>query len=156
MSYNLLYGFKSPRKRGARGPAPGRACAPVSAPLQPGRCPYRALQQSVTCRQTGDASWLGRSAPRLYRAILGRASKIMAPTSCFTEQVHYLPDAPQAYGAMITRPKAAPPQSRSTGLVTTGSGELEQTSIWYAHLRPSLTYAIRSPSTTSHVRTAFA
>lgn len=26
----------------ARGPAPGRACAPVSAPLQPGRCPCRA------------------------------------------------------------------------------------------------------------------
>lgn len=27
----------------ARGPAPGRACAPVSAPLQPGRRPCRAL-----------------------------------------------------------------------------------------------------------------
>ena len=26
----------------ARGPAPGRACAPVSAPLQPGRRPCRA------------------------------------------------------------------------------------------------------------------
>jgi hypothetical protein len=43
---------------------------------------------------------------------LARASKIMAPTSCFTGQVHYLPDAPEAYGAMITRAKAAPPQSR--------------------------------------------
>ncbi|MEU7369704.1 hypothetical protein AB0B92_29885, partial [Streptomyces hygroscopicus] len=39
-----------------------------------------------------------------------------APTSCFTGQVHRLPDAPQAYGAMITRPKAAPAQSRSTDL----------------------------------------
>jgi hypothetical protein len=45
---------------------------------------------------------------------LARASKIMAPTSCFTGQVHRLPDAPEAYGAMITRAKAAPPQSRST------------------------------------------
>jgi hypothetical protein len=37
----------------------------------------------------------------------------MAPTSCFSGQVHRLPDAPEAYGAMITRPKAAPAQSRS-------------------------------------------
>src|SRR3954452_19676790 len=42
----------------------------------------------------------------------------MAPTSCFTGQVHRLPDAPEAYGAMITRAKAAPPQSRSTALRT--------------------------------------
>lgn len=40
----------------------------------------------------------------------------MAPTSCFTGQVHRLPDAPEAYGAMITRAKAAPPQSRSADL----------------------------------------
>jgi hypothetical protein len=85
----------------------------VSAPLQPGRRPYRALrhQPLAVCEGT---SWLGRSAPRLYGATLARASKIMAPTSCFTGQVHKLPDAPQAYGAMITRAKAAPPQSRST------------------------------------------
>jgi hypothetical protein len=31
-------------------------------------------------------------------------------------QVHRLPDSPSAYGAMITRPKAAPAQSRSTDL----------------------------------------
>lgn len=36
----------------------------------------------------------------------------MAPTSCFNGQVHRLPDAPEAYGAMITPPKAAPGQSR--------------------------------------------
>ncbi|GHB42351.1 hypothetical protein GCM10010377_36500 [Streptomyces viridiviolaceus] len=48
---------------------------------------------------------------------MGRASKIMAPTSCFNGQVHRLPDAPEAYGAMITRPKAAPAQSRSTDCV---------------------------------------
>jgi hypothetical protein len=47
---------------------------------------------------------------------LARASQIMAPTSCFTGQVHRLPDAPEAYGAMITRAKAAPPQSRSAAL----------------------------------------
>ena len=47
---------------------------------------------------------------------MARASKIMAPTSCFTGQVHRLPDAPEAYGAMITRPMAAPAQSRSTDL----------------------------------------
>jgi len=41
----------------------------------------------------------------------------MAPTSCFTGQVHRLPDAPEAYGAMITRAKAAPPQSRSADLL---------------------------------------
>jgi hypothetical protein len=46
----------------------------------------------------------------------GRASKIMAPTSCFTGQVHRLPDSPSAYGAMISRPMAAPAQSRSTDL----------------------------------------
>lgn len=40
----------------------------------------------------------------------------MAPTSCFTGQVHRLPDAPEAYGAMITRAKAAPPQSRYADL----------------------------------------
>lgn len=38
----------------------------------------------------------------------------MAPTSCFNGQVHRLPDSPEAYGAMITHPKAAPAQSRST------------------------------------------
>lgn len=43
----------------------------------------------------------------------------MAPTSCFTGQVHRLPDAPEAYGAMITRAKAAPPQSRYADLFTT-------------------------------------
>src|SRR5690242_4471827 len=36
----------------------------------------------------------------------------MAPTSCFNGQVHRLPDSPEAYGAMITRAKAAPAQSR--------------------------------------------
>lgn len=38
----------------------------------------------------------------------GGASKIMAPTSCFNGQVHRLPDAPEAYGAMITPPKQLP------------------------------------------------
>lgn len=47
---------------------------------------------------------------------MGRASKIMAPTSCFNGQVHRLPDSPEAYGAMITRPMAAPAQSRSADL----------------------------------------
>lgn len=42
--------------------------------------------------------------------------KITAPMSCFTWQVHRLPDAPEAYRAMITRPKAAPAQSSSTDL----------------------------------------
>jgi hypothetical protein len=41
----------------------------------------------------------------------------MAPTSCFTRQVHRLPDAPQSYEAMISRAKAAPPQSRSANLI---------------------------------------
>ncbi len=41
----------------------------------------------------------------------------MAPTSCFNGQVHRLPDAPEAYGAMITRAKAAPGQSRSADRV---------------------------------------
>jgi hypothetical protein len=36
----------------------------------------------------------------------------MAPTSCFNGEVNRLPDAPEAYGAMITRAKAAPGQSR--------------------------------------------
>jgi hypothetical protein len=79
-------------------------------------------QQSAACRRRG-TSWLGRSAPRLYGATLARASKIMAPTSCFTGQVHRLPDAPEAYGAMITRAKAAPPQSRSTDLKRYASGQ---------------------------------
>lgn len=35
----------------ARGPAPGRACAPASVPLQPGRRPRRASQQSAARRQ---------------------------------------------------------------------------------------------------------
>lgn len=40
----------------------------------------------------------------------------MAPTSCFNGQVNRLPDAPEAYGAMITRAKAAPGQSRYADL----------------------------------------
>lgn len=45
----------------ARGPAPGRACAPVSAPLQPGRRPRRAhSMQPPDCQRRG-TSWLGRS-----------------------------------------------------------------------------------------------
>lgn len=43
----------------------------------------------------------------------------MAPTSCFTEQFHRLPDAPEAYGAMITRTKPAPAQNRSADLLLT-------------------------------------
>ncbi len=53
----------------------------------------------------------------------------MAPTSCFTGQVHRLPDAPEAYGAMITRAKAAPPQSRSTDLVLQPMGGAMQKSV---------------------------
>lgn len=41
----------------------------------------------------------------------------MAPTSGFTGQVRRLPDAPEAYGAVITRAKAAPGQSRSADLI---------------------------------------
>jgi hypothetical protein len=52
---------------------------------------------------------------------MGRASKIMAPTSCFNGQVHRLPDSPEAYGAMISRPMAAPAQSRYTDLRALGS-----------------------------------
>lgn len=40
----------------------------------------------------------------------------MAPTSCFNGQVHRLPEEPEAYGAMITRAKAAPGQNRSADL----------------------------------------
>jgi hypothetical protein len=39
---------------------------------------------------------------------MGRISKITAPTLCFTGQLHQLPDAPEAYGAMITHPMTAP------------------------------------------------
>src|SRR5262249_47849944 len=35
----------------------------------------------------------------------------MAPTSCFSGQVNRLPDAPEAYEAVITLAKAAPGQS---------------------------------------------
>lgn len=56
----------------------------------------------------GTPLWLGRSAPRLQAATLGRASKSMTPTSCFNGQVNRLPDSPEAYGTMITRPMAAP------------------------------------------------
>lgn len=78
---------------------------------------------------------LRRSAPRLYAATMGRASKIMAPTSCLTGQVHRLPDAPEAYGAMISRPMAAPAQSRSTALVGEAPAvlarpRLELTCVW--------------------------
>ncbi|MGW4144826.1 hypothetical protein ACWELV_50540, partial [Streptomyces mirabilis] len=38
------------------------------------------------------------------------------PNVVLTGQVHRLPDAPEAYGAMITRAKAAPPQSRYADL----------------------------------------
>lgn len=37
-----------------------------------------------------------------------------SPNVVLTGQVHRLPDAPEAYGAMITRAKAAPAQSHST------------------------------------------
>jgi hypothetical protein len=45
----------------ARGPAPGRACAPVYAPLQPGRRPRRAHSNQPPDAREGGASWLGRS-----------------------------------------------------------------------------------------------
>lgn len=47
---------------------------------------------------------------------MGRTSKIMAPTSCFTGQVHRLADVPKAHGAIVTRPKVAPAKSRSADL----------------------------------------
>jgi hypothetical protein len=96
----------------ARGPAPGRACAPVSAPLQPGRRPCRAHSNQPPEAGERGTSWLGRSAPRLYGATLARASKITASTSCLSRQVYRLVEAPEAYETMITGAKGAPPQSR--------------------------------------------
>ena len=59
----------------------------------------------------------------------------MAPTSCFTGQVHRLPDAPKAYGAMITRAKAAPAQSRSTDLVGKSQPLIKPSQLLRDHMR---------------------
>lgn len=40
----------------------------------------------------------------------------MVPMLPFTGKVHRLPDAPEAYGTMITHAKSAPPQSHSNDL----------------------------------------
>jgi hypothetical protein len=53
----------------------------------------------------------------------------MAPTSCFNGQVHRLPDAPEAYGAMITRAKAAPGQSRYIRAKAGGASDLPKISV---------------------------
>jgi hypothetical protein len=91
---------------------------PLPAPARP--VPVPRTERSAAWRPRRGTSWPRQSATRLYEAtFLARASKIMAPTSCFTGQVHRLPDAPKAYGAMITRAKAAPPQSRSADFVAT-------------------------------------
>ena len=44
-------------------------------------------------------------------ATLAQTSKITAPTSRLIGQVYELPDAPEAYGAMITRTEAASAQT---------------------------------------------
>ncbi len=59
---------------------------------------------------TRGSSCLGRSDPQL-RSHFGTSLEDHGPTSCFTAKVHRLPDAPQAYGAVITRAKAAPPKA---------------------------------------------
>lgn len=68
---------------------------------------------------------------------MARASKVMAPTSCFAGQVHKLPDAPEAYRAMITRAKAAPARSRSAarGVYSCESNS----SVTIARVRPATT-----------------
>lgn len=115
LSYSHLHGFKAARSASRARPNP-LACAPVSAPLQPGRRPCRAYgDQSPDVREGVCRGWGGRLRS-FCGATLARASKIMAPASCLTGQVHYLPDAPEAYGAVITRAKAAPPQSCSAYL----------------------------------------
>lgn len=50
------------------------------------------------------------------RGTVAGASNVMASTTRFTEQVHRLPDALQAYGAMISHAKAAPAQARSADI----------------------------------------
>ncbi|GAA2489798.1 hypothetical protein GCM10023100_44960 [Actinocorallia cavernae] len=102
MSYNFLHWFKAARSahRAARPPAgPALLSPPRSSPA-------------------GARAALYSDQP-LEAATLARALKITAPTSYFTGQVHRLPDAPEAYGAVITRAKAAPAQSRSADLTAT-------------------------------------
>jgi len=105
VSCNFLYRLKA-----------ARSCL-RPAPTWP--APGPRSKQRVACCQGRGTSWLGRSAPRLHGATLARASKIMDPPSRSTGQVHRLPDAPEAYGAMITCARAAPSQSRSADLVAT-------------------------------------
>lgn len=50
------------------------------------------------------------------RSHFGASLEDHGPNVVLSGQVHRLPDTPEAYGAMITRAKAAPPQSRSVGL----------------------------------------
>lgn len=76
---------------------------------------------------------------------MARASKIMAPTSCFTGQVHRLPDAPEAYGAMITRAKAAPPQSRSVSCLA-----LRKSGVWLQSRLPPVAPVEWPPCSSGH------
>ncbi|CAL2056829.1 hypothetical protein GPN2_10673 [Streptomyces murinus] len=103
--------LRSPRA--ARPPAGLALLSPPGpAPLQPSR--RHALRTAIS-RVTPEKGCLvaGAVGSTALRSHFARASKIKGPTSCFTGQVHRLPDAPQAYEAMITRmqrhPKAASP-----------------------------------------------
>lgn len=51
------------------------------------------------------------------RSHFGASLEGHGPNVVLYRQVHRLPDTPEAYGAMITRAKAAPAQSRSTALI---------------------------------------
>lgn len=87
-------------------------CATHSARLQ--RCTFAASIKARARRGHAPPLWRGlppASAPALKAATLARASKIMAPTSCLHGQVHRLPNSPETYGAMITRPSSSPMRS---------------------------------------------
>lgn len=113
--------------RSLRAARPSAGSALLSSPVPARPTPVPRPQQSATCRQRRGTLRLGRSAPRLYGATLARASQIMTPASCFTGQVHRLPDAPEAYGLMITRAKATPPKATRPTRLTSASLSLYST-----------------------------
>ena len=122
LSNNLLYGFKAARsaRRARPGSPPGlRSCLrPAPPPASPGRAPATSPQAAVKAGR-----WLGRPAPRLYGATLGRASTIGGPHRAHAGRPGTSPIRGPAYGPRSLAPSQLHPkaatsaESRASGYV---------------------------------------
>ncbi|GAA2457340.1 hypothetical protein GCM10010405_46770 [Streptomyces macrosporus] len=139
LSNNLLYGFKAARcrsPRAARLPAgPALLSPPRSGPASAGRA---ATASTLVADRA--PSWLGPVGSDGFRQPPWGEPRRSGPTSGTCGQARSQPDPRASVRAPISRPKAAPAQSRSTNLVTSASAAsldkpvLEQAGAIYSSL----------------------